>query len=279
MPAPQASAMQQLARAQFMSFSIKLPKDWKQPHSETAAKQYIKAFKLTELVGVPGAPPLFVPATPNKYHTGTQKKLSEQFGTYIDGICSAICSAWSQWQGLATMAGIIVNGPTATGGQVVGPPWMPLIMASGPKATPAELKYTTTIATVISNAWLQYTATIKVPGLPWYPAFAAFPSPMAPPTPNIPAPLMSLTQVPVSVSKDVLKGQMIGQHGDPEALHSKELFDAVSDAFDKTFKIWQGSTILNNVLGTGPIPTFAPPFVPAGPVLGGVATMPPGGFT
>ena len=279
MPAPQASIMKELARVQFMSFGIQLPTKWQQPSGQTASQQYVKAFKLDELVGIPGVPPLFMPATPNKYHTGTQKKLSEQFGTYIDGICTAICSAWSTWQTAATMAGIIINGPTAAGGMVVGPPLTPLILAQGPVSTPAEMKYTQTIATVIGTAWLQYTATIMVPGLPWYPAFAAFPSPVAPPTPNIPAPLMSLTQVAVSVGKDVLKAQMIGQHGDPDALHSKELFDSVADAFDKSFKIWQASTILNNVLGTGPIPTFAPPFVPAGPVLGGVGTMPPGGFT
>jgi hypothetical protein len=71
---------------------------------------------------------------------------------------------------------------------------------------------------------------------------------------------------------------MIGLLADPKALHHKELFDCVADAFDKCFKIWQGATQVTNVLGTGPIPTFAPPFVPAGPVLGGVGTMTPGGF-
>jgi hypothetical protein len=44
------------------------------------------------------------------------------------------------------------------------------------------------------------------------------------------------------------------------------------------FKVWQASTMVTQVMGTGPVPTFAPPYVPAGPVLGGVGTMPPGGF-
>jgi hypothetical protein len=36
--------------------------------------------------------------------------------------------------------------------------------------------------------------------------------------------------------------------------------------------------MVTNVLGTGPVPTFAPPYVPVGPVVGGVGNMTPGGF-
>lgn len=278
MPAPQATMMQQLAKAQFMSFGIKLPVDWKQPQGE-GGRQYGNAFKPSEHVGVVTPPTLFVPASTNKYHTDTVNKISGQFNDYIDGICSAICDAWSQWQTAATMVGVMITGPVASMGQVVGIPWLPLIMASGPKTTPAELKYTTTIANVLNTAWLAYTATIKVPGLPWYPAFAAVPSPVAPPMPNVPVPVVALTQVTVPVSKAILKGQMIAMHADPTAQHSVELFDAVADAFEKCFQLWQTTTMVTNVLGTGPVPTFAPPVVPVGPVLGGIGSMTPGGFT
>jgi hypothetical protein len=58
-----------------------------------------------------------------------------------------------------------------------------------------------------------------------------------------------------------------------------ELFEAIIDGFQKCFLLWQTSTMVTNVLGTGPVPTFAPPYVPAGPVVGGTAVMTPGGFT
>jgi len=204
--------------------------------------------------------------------------MSDKLAKFIEGICGAICSAWSQWQSAATLVGVIINGPTASIGQVVGPPLTPLIMASAPKETPQELKYSTAIAQAVGNGWLSYTATIKVPGMPWYPAFAAFPGPMAPPTPNIPMPVIALTQVTASISQAALKGQMIAALADPKAFHHKELFDSIAHAFEKCFQIWQGATQVTNVLGTGPIPTFAPPFIPVGPVVGGVGTMPPGGF-
>jgi hypothetical protein len=164
------------------------------------------------------------------------------------------------------------------GGQIVGPPLMPLIMASAPKASPSELKYSNAIATTLGNAWLTFTATVKVTGMPWYPAFAAVPSPVAPPAPNVPCPFAALMQVPVSISASVTKMQMIAALGDPQAQYHKEIFDAVSDAFEKSYNIWKGTTMVTNVLGTGPVPTFAPPYVPVGPVMGGVGNMTPGGF-
>lgn len=269
--------MKQLARAKLMSMNIKVPDGWSQPSGE-AGDQYNKAFKPEEKMTSPAVPPLFTPHTMNKYHTDVQKMLTSKFGSFMDGVCDAICSAWSTWQSAATLVGVVVNGPTAMGGQVVGPPWTPLILASAPKSSPMELKYSNVIASVIGTGWLTYTSTIKVTGMPWYPAFVAVPSPVAPPMPNVPCPVQALMQVPVSVSPAVMKGQMIGQLGDPQAMYHQQLFESICDAFDKVFTIWKASTMVTNVLGTGPVPTFAPPYVPVGPVVAGVANMTPGGF-
>jgi hypothetical protein len=279
MPAPQASAMQQLARLKFTSFNLKVPSNWKDPAGDPGGDHYGRAFKPDEKASSPGMPPLFQPASLNKYHTDTQKMHIGKVGSFIDGTCSAICSAWSQWQTAATMVGIVINAVTATGGQIVGPPWTPLILASAPKSTPMEMKYSNVIAQVIGTAWLSFTATVKVTGMPWYPAFAAVPSPVAPPAPNVPCPFAALTQVPMSISCNVLKMQMVGQLGDPNAPFHKELFESIADAFEKSYNLWKVSTMVTNVLGTGPVPTFAPPYVPVGPVVGGVGTMTPGGFT
>ena len=278
MPAPQASAMQQLARLKFTSFQLKVPQNWQTPSGDPDGKHYNDAFKPEEKTTAPGAPPLFMPATMNKYHTDAQKMHVDKIGKFIDGVCSAICSAWSQWQSTPTLVGVIVAGPTASGGQIVGPPWTPLILASAPKSTPMEMKYSNVIAQVIGTSWLTFTATVKVTGMPWYPAFAALPSPVAPPTPNIPCPFAALMQVPVSISASVMKMQMVGQLADPQAPFHQELFESICDAFEKSYNIWKASTMVTNVLGTGPVPTFAPPYVPVGPVVGGVGNMTPGGF-
>jgi hypothetical protein len=278
MPAPQATLMKQAARLKFTSFSLKAPPNWQQPQGE-AADHFDQAFKPEEKTTSPGMPPLFQPASLNKYHTDSQKMLIAKIGAFIDQTCDAICSAWAQWQATATMTGVMINAVSASLGQVVGIPWTPLIMMSGAKSTPMQLKYTTVIANVVGMAWQTYTATIKVPGLPWYPAFAAFPSPVAPPMPNVPVPIAALTQVTTSLSAALLKQQMVGQLADPAAPFHGQLFEAICDAFDKMFMAWQLSTMVTQVMGTGPVPTFAPPYVPAGPVVGGVGNMIPGGFT
>jgi hypothetical protein len=272
--------MKQLARLKFSQNGLKVPDKWSAPSGDPAAKHYGDAFKPGEKATAPDTtvPPLFLPHSSNKYHTDTQKKLNNIFGTYLDGIIDAICSTWSTWQASASMVGIMINAVSASLGQVVGPPWTPMILSQGPKSSPQELKYTTAIANIVGAGWLSYTATIKVPGMPWYPAFAALPSPIAPPTPNIPCPVIALTQVTTTVSASTMKNLMCASLGDPTAMYHKELFDAVCDAFEKCFQIWQTSTMVTNVLGTGPVPTFAPPFVPAGPVVAGVGTMIPGGF-
>lgn len=275
MPAPQSSMMKNLARLKFTSNAIMIPD---QPPLMNEPKTYSDAFKDNEKSVAPKPGALFLSKTPNKYHVDVQKQMDKDFGKYIDAICGAICSAWGQWQKAATITGIVITGPTASGGMVVGPPLQPLILASAPKTTPMLLKYSNAIAQAISTSWLAYTATIKVVAMPWYPAFALVPSPVAPPMPNLPCPVMALTQVAASLAPAALKGMMYGNLGDPMAPHADKLFDALADAFDKCFKIWQTSTQVTNVMGTGPVPTFAPPLVPAGPVLGGVGNMIPGGF-
>jgi hypothetical protein len=272
--------MKQLARAKFTSFNIKVPQNWRDPQGDPAAKHYGDAFKPGEKMAMPGMPPLVQPATMNKYHVEAQKMHIAKIGAYMDGVVTAICSAWSTWQSSATMVGVVINAVTAMGGQIVGVPLTPLILASAPKNTPNEIKYSTVIATVIGTAWLSFTATVKIPGLPFYPAYAAVPSPMAPPVPNTPVPFAALTQVPTSISTSVMKPQMIAQLGDPQAPLHKELFESICDAFEKSYNLWKVSTQVMNVMPTlAPVPTFAPPYVPVGPVVGGVAIMLPGGFT
>jgi hypothetical protein len=176
------------------------------------------------------------------------------------------------------MTGIMVNAITASLGQVIGPPLQPMIMLQGPKGSPMQLKYLTAVANVIGPAWLSYTASIKIPGLPIFPAFALFPSPVAPPTPNVPVPIIALTQVKAPLIPAVMKQQMVAQLADPRAPYHSELFESICDAFDKMFTVWQTTTMVTNVLGAGPVPSMALPSPVPGPVTGGVATMPPGGF-
>jgi hypothetical protein len=102
---------------------------------------------------------------------------------------------------------------------------------------------------------------------------------MAPPTPNVPLPLITFSSPgEAALSAGALKGMMTAFLADPKANHALDLFDALSKAFNTIFQTFKATTMVQNVLGMGPIPTFAPPFVPVGPVLAGWVIPTPGVF-
>ncbi len=80
------------------------------------------------------------------------------------------------------------------------------------------------------------------------------------------------------LSADNLKKSMTGFLADPMALHAPELFESVAKAFNSCFQIFKASTLVQKVMGMGPVPGFAPPFSPAGPVMGGFVIPAPGVF-
>jgi hypothetical protein len=273
MPAPQKTILAQLAKINFMSKGINLPMNWSQP-----GEQYPDAFKPSEIAVAPNSPMnLFRDATLNKYHVDTAKTIGKQFEKYIDGICGAICDGIDKWMKMTMITNALINGPVGVvlPGSVVGPPLMPLIFATAPKNTPQEMKYSNAISSALGTLWQAWQAGLM--GTLMYPAFAAFPGPVAPPMPNIPLPLIAFSSSGESgLSPISLKSTMDTNLADPEALHASDLFDAIAKAFNTVFQVFKTSTLLQNVLGMGPVPSFAPPFVPVGPVVMGSVIPKPG---
>lgn len=277
MPSPIAFAFKQLVRLKFMSFQLKVPFNWQHPVGD-ALQAYNTAFKDNEKSVPPGFPPLFLPATMNKVHVDTQKMHIDKIGTFIDDMVDSICSAWSMWQSTASLTGVMVMGPVATMGSIVAPPIDGLILTNmTPKATsPMLMKYAKAIAKAIGTGWSTWQTSFKIPGLPMFPAFAAWALAVAPPMPSIPFPLLAMTQVSTMLGMQALKAAMIQELSDVEAPFHAKLFEAFADGFEKTFMLWQASTLVTNILGTGPVPTWAPPLVPMGPVVGGTGMGAPG---
>lgn len=273
MPGPKAALMKQTTKATFKAQSIMIPIDWQQPVGDPEGSQYIEAFKMTELA-VPFSPTmLFIPSTPNKYHVDSTKKVHNQFDKYIDGICDAICFAWDQWRLQAKFSNLMIAAVSAIGapGCLKGPKLESMIKMKGPKATKAEFDYTKAVAKAVSECFAQWQDLVTVPGLPWYPAFAAFPLAMAPPMPNVPMPLITCVSGGLTFmsTPTMLKQKMVDALGDSKAQHHEELFLSIATGVSAAFLAWLPSQQVMNVLGKGPVPTYAPPYVPVGPVVAG----------
>ena len=122
----------------------------------------------------------------------------------------------------------------------------------------------------------KYVDNVTVPGLPWYPAFAAFPGPMAPPMPNVTMPLIacpSTNMTEITVAKN-LKDSMIKEFKNSLKDKSnddlyKTVFGAIADSLSVGFLTWVSTQTVSLVMGNGQVPSFAPPVAPVGPVVNG----------
>jgi hypothetical protein len=87
--------------------------------------------------------------------------------------------------------------------------------------------------------------------------------------------LAALSQNQGVISASTLKSKIQAKVGKTTALGG-EIADALAVAFSQVFAMWVTSQMITNVLGKGPVPTFAPPYVPVGPVVGGDNISTPG---
>ncbi len=181
----------------------------------------------------------------------------------------------------------MINGPTVMGqpGCLDGPELEGLIkqFPGAAMMTGNEGKYRDAVAAGVSKCFKNWQGQVMVPGLPLYPAFVAFPGPMAPPMPNIPVPLIACPSA--MMSQIVAPSQMATEMGnaldggiknDDKDKQYEALFDAIATVASLAFLMWLPQQMKMLVLGKGPIPTFAPPFVPVGPVVMGDNIAAPG---
>ncbi len=135
------------------------------------------------------------------------------------------------------------------------------------------------VAKGVGKNFDQWKNAVTVPGLPWYPAFSAFPGPMAPPMPNVPSPLISCVSSQLSkiISPSQLKKSIYGNlPADMQNSANEAFVQGIANQLAMQFLIWVSSQMVMNVLGKGPIPSFAPPYVPVGPVINGDIISTPG---
>lgn len=187
-------------------------------------------------------------------------------------------TAVSRWQAQAMLVGITINGPVATGGRVHGPDiggaiHDALTGAGMPGSLASQFGH------AVNDTWRAWTDTIRVPGLPWYPAFAAFPGPQAPPMPNVPTPLAGLAQDPGKLAPGALASRIRANIGAAKDWPGAGGIDGYANWFSASILAWIPICQITNVMGKGRIPSFAPPYVPVGPVVAGDNIAAPGHFT
>jgi hypothetical protein len=285
---PGLSFIKILGNLKFFAAGLKLPVKWQAPSGKDGSKQYGDALKPTEKVAIPQLiPPWFMPSEPQKYFQDTCDKIGKEFKDFHDAMIDAVGFAHNMWKLQAKFQNLQVMAVSAIGtpGCLDGPELESLIKNAPMVAsfTGNKAKYRDAVAAGVSKCFKDWQGQVMVPGLPWYPAFAAFPGPMAPPMPNIPTPLIACPSAMMTriVMPDGIKQEMIsaldgGLKNDDKDKQHEALFDAIATVLSLAFLMWLPSQQVMLVLGKGPIPTFSPPFVPVGPVLAGDNIAAPG---
>ena len=296
---PGVNFIKQLAYNKFSGFKIKLPSAAVQrgvvigahraPGGMTKAPTVQRATSLPSNFGgarqtgggnVSPTPPmncppaLFVSASVGTEDVAEQKAKHEEYKMFIDSLTDAVKYSWDLWKLQAKFVGLKIMGPTAIGtpGCLDGPS-----LESNIKNAPSVVAWTgahaqmrDAFAAGLQNSWVEWQRLVTVPGLPWYPAFAAFPGPMAPPMPNVPTPLIACVSAGMSAmaTPAKLKQNLTQKLAGKMDFHD-QFSDAMAEMIAAAFTLWLPAQMVTQVMGKGPIPTFAPPYVPVGPVVNG----------
>lgn len=284
---PPLSFIKPMGWAKFLSHGLKLPAEWQDPSGDPAAKHYGDALKPADKVAVPQLiPPFFLPHNMNKYHQKSCDEVGKIYKDIHDGCLDAIMYAHNMWKLQAKFKDLKIMAVSAIGapGCLDGPELESNIKNAPMVAswTEGKAKHRDAIAKGVSKCFKDWQGMVTVPGLPWYPAFAAFPGPMAPPMPNVPTPLIACPSAMMSAMTPMtLKSEMDNaldgsiKNEDPEKQY-EALHDAVATVVAAAFLIWLPAQMITLVMGKGPVPSFAPPYVPVGPVVGGDNIPTPG---
>jgi hypothetical protein len=285
---PPLTLVKTLGGVKFLSHSLKLPGQFKAASGSPAKEHYDKCWKDEDKIAVPQLiPPWFKPAeSSNKYYQDTCDKIGQNFKDFHDAMLDAIGEAHGKLKMQAKFKDIQIAAVSAIGspGCLDGPAMESDIKNASSVASFSgnKAKHRDAVAKGVSKCFKDWADNVTVPGLPWYPAFAAFPSAMAPPMPNVPTPLIACVSsklssiiMPDDMKKamdDALDGGL--KDKDPEK-HYEALHDAIATVCAAGFAIWVAAQT-QMVMGKGPIPSFAPPYVPVGPVVGGDIISAPG---
>jgi hypothetical protein len=183
----------------------------------------------------------------------------------------------NEWIGRARIQGGKVSGPSAilTPGSLVSDTNIEARMLQILASSKVPREIAAALSKVLAAAWSDWAAGFQIHLHAAYPSFAAFPGPFAPPTPAAAAPSLSQGS---SVGERSLKAPLLASKlnaairmhatkvggGSPD-----EAIKSLANWVEGSFNEWKNLAKLVGLMGKGPVPTCAPPYVPVGPVIMG----------
>jgi hypothetical protein len=245
---PGISPIKILGNLKFLSHSLKLGTEW---DSKYSIKDEAEQANKGDLQAIPTLiPPWFMPAEiPSKYHQESCDKIGQDFKDFHDAMIDAVQFSHTMWKLQAKFKDLQVMAVSAIGspGCLDGPELESNIKNAPMCAafTGNKAKHRDAVAKGVSKAFKNWQDQVTVPGLPWYPAFAAFPGPMAPPMPNVPMPLIACVSAKMTdiIMPDTMKSEMDsaldgGLKDKDKTKQFEALHDAIATVLSLAFTMW-----------------------------------------
>jgi len=183
----------------------------------------------------------------------------------------------NEWIGRARIQGGKVSGPSAflTPGSLVSDTNLELRVLQILVGSQVPREISAALAKILAAAWNEWAAGFQMQLPTAYPSLAAFPGPFAPPTPAAGTPPVSQGS---SAGEASLKAQLLANRlGSALRMYPTKLLGENQDQaigslanwVEASFNEWKNHATLVGLMGRGPVPMFAPPYVPVGPVISG----------
>ena len=181
------------------------PKDsWKAPQNEGKEKKdnYTNGVGNSKWgAGVDiadGVIMYFKTQDPHSYHLSTAATMTSSYKSIIYNMIDAVEYAFNLWRLTLKFNNIKINGPVAVGskGCLKADGDFEKLFMSYVGHTQFALnknysKWKNAVGKGVNKCLKNYVDGVMVTGFPWYPAYAAFPGPVAAPMPNVTWPLIS----------------------------------------------------------------------------------------
>jgi hypothetical protein len=197
----------------------------------------------------------------------------ESWAGFIEAARDAITKGVEQWASSAGVAGGEINGgtvfiaPGALNSEVTFLPAVEdaLFQAGAPGDVSAAF------AGVSWEGWRGWVTGYNLSLADALRSFVAVPGPEAPPTPLAPVRLKDGTShgsiaMSAAAQRQALLELLKPRLKEPGAMAAIKRY---AKWYEKSFDDWFQHTTVQNLIATGPVPSFAPPYVPVGPVVRG----------
>jgi len=183
--------------------------------------------------------------------------------------------AVNEWIARATIRGGTIKGPTAviTPGSLASDVNLAGRMTEILAGRRAPPDISIKVANVLAAAWNEWATGFQqqIPGA--YPTFAAVPGRAAPRTRSVVSPALALGNSigEASLTAAALANRLVSALATDAATAERVRVPMQSLAtwVANSFQQWKSTTTLTGIAGSGSVPTFAPPYVPVGPVTSG----------